>query len=431
MRRVATPAGMTQFYGPADLAKAYNYDPTVDPHATIGIVDAYGYSTLEADLAAYRQMFGLPPCTTASGCLKIVDTSGQPSTLPDPPASDDWTIETALDVDMASAACPLCKILVVQADDDQGDGLEVANTTAAMLGATVISNSWGGPASSFTDLATDEGSGGNFNHPGVAIFVAAGDQGNTAADYPSTGEHVIAVGGTTLTADSSMRGYSEAAWSDGGSSCNTLTGFTQPTWQAAVVPSTACKGRAASDVAAEGDPNTGVVIYDNSGLSSQDGTDNGEIDGIGGTSLASPLVAGIFALTGHGNVDTAQIAYANTGAFNDVTTGTNKRTCTTAICKAGTGWDGPTGVGTPNGKLIAQIAGGTGTTMGSGSGSNGSGSNTGSNTGSDTGSDTGSNGDNNGGNGSSGGGCAVGGGSGLATILFGLGLAITRRRRAA
>src|SRR5580704_9284846 len=258
--RAHTPAPSTQFYGPSDLASAYNYDPTLKPGATIALVDAYGYSMLEADLAAYRSMYSLPPCTTASGCLKIVAQDGS-SNLPGPPPSDDdWTIETALDVDMASAACPNCKILVVQATSDQDDGLDIANDTAAMLGASVISNSWGGPYDS-SDAAEEA----HYNHPGVAIFVAAGDQGNTAADYPSTSKYTIAVGGTTLTKDTSTRVWSEAAWSDGGSSCNTA--ITQPTWQGGgVVPATACAGRAASDVAAVGDPDTGVVIYDNSGI---------------------------------------------------------------------------------------------------------------------------------------------------------------------
>ena len=425
--RAHTPAS-TQFYGPSDLASAYNLDPTLKPTATIAVVDAYGYSTLAADLAAYRSMYNLPACTTASGCLKIVAQDGS-SNLPGPPPSDDdWTIETALDVDMASAACPNCKILVVQATSDQDDGLDIANDTAAKLGASVISNSWGGAYDS-SDAAEEV----HYNHPGVAIFVAAGDNGNTAADYPSTSAYTIAVGGTTLTKDSSARGWTEAAWSDGGSSCNTA--IAQPAWQAGgIVPATACSGRAASDVAALGDPNTGVVIYDNSGIQSSDGDDNGEIDGIGGTSLASPLTAGIFALTGHGNA-TAQLPYANTAAFNDVTTGTNKSTCKTAICKAGTGWDGPTGIGTPNGKLMEAITGGTGSGSGSGSGSDmgsGSGSDMGSGSDQGSGSDSGSDGDNNGGNGSSGGGgCSTSNGSGAVMFVVVFGLAFTRRRRAA
>ena len=111
--------------GAADLASAYELDTSVNPSATIAIIDAYGYSSLESDLSHYRSQYGLPACTSASGCLKIVNQSGQTSPLPsDPPSNDDWTTETALDVDMASAGCPKCKILVVQADDDMGNGLD-------------------------------------------------------------------------------------------------------------------------------------------------------------------------------------------------------------------------------------------------------------------------------------------------------------------
>ncbi|MEO8839965.1 MAG: S53 family peptidase [Kofleriaceae bacterium] len=404
--------------GADDLASAYALDVSVDPSATIAIVDAYGYTNLASDLAQYRSQYSLPACTVANGCLKIVNQQGQTSPLPsNPPSNDDWTVETALDVDMASAGCPKCKILVVQADDDQGNGLDIANATAATLGATVVSNSWGGPEDS--SVASQET---YFNHPGIAVFVAAGDNGNTGTspDYPSTSAYTIGVGGTTLTASGSARGWTESAWSAGGSSCS--NNVAKPSWQT----SSACTKRAASDVSAVGDPNTGVAVY------------NGGWQAVGGTSAASPLVAGIYALTKHGGA-TAQFAYLNTAAFYDVTTGKNG-TCTTAMCKAAAGWDGPTGVGTPNGAMLAALSGGNGSGSGSGSGSgggNGSGSGTGmgSDTGSgggSTGSDTGSGGGATGGSDDNGagthGGCSVGGGTGSGALLF-LALAFVRRRR--
>jgi len=140
----ATPTG----YGPAALQAAYKLDPStiVPAKPVVAIIDAYGYTALESDLAAYRSHYNLPPCTIANGCLKVVNQQGQAAPLPaDPPASDDWTVETALDIDMVSAACPKCNILVVQATDNAGDGLFIAQNAAAALGATVISNSWGGP----------------------------------------------------------------------------------------------------------------------------------------------------------------------------------------------------------------------------------------------------------------------------------------------
>jgi hypothetical protein len=336
----ATSSGL----GPSDLASAYNLDTSVNPGATIAVVDAYGYANAESDLAAYRSHYGLPACTVASGCLKIVNQSGQTSPLPKaPPSNDDWTTETALDLDMASAACPNCKLLLVQADDDQGDGLYIAQAAAANLGASVISNSWGGPESS-----SDPGT--NYEHyfqvsNSPSIFVAAGDSGyddgNQGPDYPSTSAYVIGVGGTSLKKSSgSARGWTETAWSSGGSSCS--TSIPKPSYQG----NTSCNFRAASDVAAVGDPNTGLAVYNQA---------NGGWIVVGGTSASSPFVAGVFALTGHAGAGPSFV-YANTGSFYDVTSGSNG-SCGNVLCKAGAGWDGPTGVGAPNG---AKLAGGGG-----------------------------------------------------------------------
>ena len=197
-----------QGFGALDLQAAYKIPATITGAPTIAIVDAYGYPQLEADLGVYRAQYGLPACTVANGCLKIVNQSGATSPLPAaPPANDDWTLETALDVDMASAACPKCKILVVQATDNIGDGLEVGQNAAATLGATVVSNSWGGPEQPGQSLAQVET---YFNHPGVAIFVSAGDDGyndgGQGPDYPGTSSYVIAVGGTRMVKDGSARG---------------------------------------------------------------------------------------------------------------------------------------------------------------------------------------------------------------------------------
>jgi len=406
----------SQGLGATDLVSAYNLDTSVDPGATIAIIDAYGYTNLASDLATYRTHYGLPACTVASGCLKIVNQQGATSPLPaNPPPNDDWTGETALDVQVASAACPKCKLLVVLADDDQGDGLMIANTTAASLGATVISNSWGSPESGASTIASSEA---YFDHPGIAIFVASGDNGyddgGQGPDYPSTSAFTIGVGGTTLVASSNSRGWTEAAWSSGGSSCS--TSVAKPAWQT----STACANRMASDVSAVGDPNTGVAVYNAS---------QGGWAVIGGTSAASPLVAAIFALTKHGDT-TAAFAYANTAAFNDVTSGKNG-TCTTALCKAAAGWDGPTGIGTPDGAKLSALggsgSGGGGTSTGSGSGTNiGSGSDAGSAGGSST---TGGGSDTTDTSSGTSGGCSAGGGMAGSGSLIVIGLAALRRGR--
>jgi MYXO-CTERM domain-containing protein len=323
--------------GAADLASAYKLNTSASPGKTIAIVDAYGYSAAESDLAQYRSQMGLPACSKANGCLKIVNQSGQTSPLPGPPpAGNDWTVETALDLDMASAGCPNCKLLLIQADDDQGNGLFIAQNTAAQMGAAVVSDSWGGP---------DDGSSASeeayFNHPGVGYFVATGDNGyNQQPDYPSTSAYVTGVGGTSLQQSGSSRGWAEAAWSSGGSSCSAT--IPKPSYQT----NSACSFRAAADVAAVGDPNTGPAIYNGA---------NGGMIIVGGTSASTPFVAGVYALTGHG-ADGPSLSYKNPTMFFDVTSGSNG-TCTKPLCTAGTGWDGPTGNGTPNGTMLA--AGGT------------------------------------------------------------------------
>ena len=329
VKHFAMPAGLS----PADLASAYKLPSVGGEGQTIAVVDAYGYPNAESDLAAYRKQYGLPACTVASGCLRIVNQSGKMSPLPaPPPADDDWTVETALDLDMASAACPSCKLLLVQADDDFTSGLFLANNTAAMLGASVVSNSWGG------EEPENGSSEAYFSHPGIGYFASTGDDG-TGASYPATSAMVTAVGGTTLTRDpSTARGWTEQAWAEAGSGCSAVIG--KPGWQ--VSTKTNCSMRAEADVSAVADPNTGLAVYNAA---------NGGWITVGGTSASSPFVAGVMALTGHSNAGPGW-AYASQSDFNDVVSG-NNGSCGAPICRAGLGWDGPTGLGTPNGSVLA------------------------------------------------------------------------------
>jgi len=333
----ATPKG----FGPADLAAAYKLDTTKGNGAVIAIVDAFDYPNAETDLASYRSQFGLPPCTKANGCFKQVNQSGNASPLPGAaPANDDWTVEAALDLDLASAACPKCKLILVEAQDDMSDGLFQAQNGAAKLGATVISDSWGGPA---------DGTEGQletfFDHAGIGIFVASGDNGNTGntPDYPSTSEHVIGVGGTSLVKSSNARGWTEGAWSGAGSSCN--PNMPKPSFQSQTV----CSGRAAADVSAVADPNTGLAVF-NAGA--------GGWIVVGGTSAASPFVAAVYAANGIGS-QTPAFAYQHSSQYFDVTTGKNG-SCGTILCNAVAGWDGPTGIGSPNGAVLGGGGGGGG-----------------------------------------------------------------------
>jgi subtilase family serine protease len=333
----ATPFGL----GPADLASAYKLSASQTSTATIAIVDAFRYPDAASDLAAYRSQFGLPPCTVANGCFKIVNQYGATAPLPgNSPPGDNWTVEAALDLDMASAACPTCKLVLVEAQDDVGNGLFVAqNAAAAIPGVVAISDSWGGPSDG-TDLSMDAQF---FTHPqAVNTFVASGDSGNTGItpDYPSTSAHVIGVGGTHLVTSTTARGWTETAWAGSGSSCSQL--ITKPSFQS-MVPAGACRNRATSDLSAVGDPATPVAVF-NAGV--------GGWVAVAGTSASSPFVAGVYARYGiAGRTHDASYAYRHTSEFFDIRSGTNG-TCTTALCKAGAGWDGPTGIGSPNGALL-------------------------------------------------------------------------------
>jgi MYXO-CTERM domain-containing protein len=327
--------------GPAQIQSAYQIDPSKAKPATVAIVDAFGYADLESDLATYRAQFGLPPCTRANGCLTILNQNGQTSPLPpESPPDNDWSEETALDMDAVSAACPTCKIIVVQADDNS---LNLYTAQAAALAArpTVTSDSWGITTPMGVDLSPQEAI---LDHPGIAEFVSSGDsgydEGGQGPTYPSTSAHTISVGGTALVKASNARGWSETAWNKGGSSCAYT--IAKPAYQTA----SPCMFRAASDIAAVGDPATGLAVYN---------TRAGGWVVVGGTSAAAPLVAALFASIGRGDITAAQLAQSTSALF-DVTSGSNGP-CGNLLCNATTGWDGPTGFGTPSAALLSGAPG--------------------------------------------------------------------------
>ncbi|HEX3816291.1 MAG TPA: hypothetical protein VHX59_25910 [Mycobacteriales bacterium] len=321
--RAATPDG----FGPTDLQSAYNLTPGSSAD-TVAIVDANDDPNAEADLATYRAQYGLPACTTANGCFKKVDQSGG-SNYPSPDAG--WAGEISLDLDMVSAISPNSHILLVEADDASFDNLGAAENTAA-ANSTIVSNSYGGSD------AADTTYGKYYKHDGVAITASAGDDGFQGASYPASSSSVIAVGGTSLTKDSSARGWSESVWDGTGSGCSDLNAAIP----AAANAGTGCDGRAMNDVSAVADPNTGVAVYDSYQSSGW--------DVYGGTSASAPIIAATIALAGNGSSVTPGTPYGHADALNDVTTGDNGSGCSPAqLCAAGTGWDGPTGMGTPNG----------------------------------------------------------------------------------
>jgi len=319
----STPSG----FNPPDIRSAYALTAASSGGRTVAIVDAYDDPTAESDLGVYRSTFGLPACTTANGCFRKVNQGGG-SRLPRTNAG--WATEISLDLDMVSAACPDCKILLVEASSASFSNLGAAvNYAATQPGVVAISNSYGGSDSA--PLAA-------YNHPGIAITASTGDSGY-GVQSPASFDSVVAVGGTSLTKASTARGWSETAWSGAGSGCSTLNA--KPSWQTTV---TQCTGKANADVSAVADPNTGVSVYDTTAY-------NGATGWLvyGGTSVASPIIASVYALSGNTAGYPAAYTWTQTSALNDVITGSNG-TCPTAIwCTATNGWDGPTGLGTPNG----------------------------------------------------------------------------------
>ncbi len=351
----ATPLASATYqsgYRPVDLQAAYQLPalsggPGTGP--TVAIVDAYDNPNAEADLAAYRSQFSLGTCSTGNGCFAKVDQRGGVSY---PTGDTGWGAEIDLDIEMVSAACPACRILLVEADSNGFDDLMTAVRYAAGH-AHFVSNSYGG-----REFSGETSYDTNFQATGVAFTVSSGDSGY-GAEYPASSSEVTAVGGTSLTQDSSTRGWGETAWSGAGSGCSSYE--TKPAWQ----HDTGCARRTVVDVSAVADPNTGVAVYDSYGSS---GGANWFV--YGGTSVAAPLVAGIWALAGAAT--SPDTPYGHLSGWNDVVSGKNTHHCRDGyLCQAVFGYDGPTGLGTPVGAsgFGGPVGGG-----GSGGGGGGTGS---------------------------------------------------------
>ncbi len=338
IRPLATVAG----FAPADLRSAYQLPANGGAGATVAIVDAFHDPNADADLAVYRAQFGLPECSIANGCFSQVDQRGGTSY---PPANDGWAGEISLDLDMVSAVAPAAHILLVEADSNAIDDLGAAVDEAVALGAKYVSNSYGSgytstpgsgeDASEVTDLDP------HYNHPGVAVVASSGDS-SYGVSYPAASQYVTSVGGTSLSHASNTRGWTESVWHNSfggpGSGCSLYEA--KPSFQT----DTGCANRTVTDVSAVADPLTGVAVYDSYGSGGGWGV-------FGGTSASSPIIAGVYAVAGTpvaGSYPNAY-PYAQPGALNDVTTGSNGSCATAYLCTAGPGYDGPTGLGTPAG----------------------------------------------------------------------------------
>ena len=330
--RSSAAIGDNGAYDPLYLRSAYaTPSATNGAGQTVAIVDAYGDPSAEADLASYRSYFGLSACSTTNGCFSKVDESGGSNY---PSGNTGWGQETALDLDMVSAICPNCNILLVEANSASISDLGKSVNEAVALGANVVSNSYGGPE--YSSEASDSSS--YYNHPGVAVTVAAGD-GGYEPEFPASSNTVTAVGGTSLqqATNTGTRSATETVWSGTGSGCSAYE--PKPLWQT----DTGCTMRTISDVSAVADPSTGVWVYDTYG--------GGTWAIFGGTSVATPIVGAVYALAGNapGSTQMNSLPYADPGALNDVTSGSNGSCSVTYLCNGEVGYDGPTGLGTPNG----------------------------------------------------------------------------------
>ena len=318
-------------YGPAELRKAYGLPSAAPRPQTIAIVTAFDDPSAERDLGVYSTTFSLPVCTTANGCFRKVNGLGQANSLPRVDSS--WALETSLGVQVAHGVCPNCRILLVEATSDSLVDLLAAVDTAANLGANEISISWG-----VAEFSTESLYDFHFNRPGIAITASSGDSGY-GVEWPAASPYVTAVGGTTLTLKTSGARAGEKAWKNGGSGCSAFE--PKPNWQ----KDEGCPRRTVPDVAVVADPATGAAVY-----SSNSDSASGRWLEIGGTSLGAPLVAAIYALSGDADqVVASSHPYAHASALFDVLAGSNGDCSPDYLCTAGVGYDGPTGLGSPNG----------------------------------------------------------------------------------
>ena len=318
-------------YHPADLQSAYRLpSATNGVGKTIALVDAFDDPNAEADLGVYRSEWGLPACTTANGCFRKVNQFGQASPLPKADTSG-WSVEESLDLDMASAICPNCSIILVESNTNNDFPLGLAVDAAVQLGADSVSNSYGGPEQGTQQFEK------YYHHRHAIITASTGDSG-FGTQFPAASGFVVAVGGTRLFAAQNKRGWDETAWSGAGSGCSLL--YAKPTWQVDPL----CSNRTIGDTSADADPGSGVAVYDTYRFA------HGWIV-LGGTSVASPIIAAVYNLRGNAQgLDYAHSIYAAKPVhLNDVTTGSNGSCNHTYLCQAGPGYDGPTGMGTPNG----------------------------------------------------------------------------------
>ncbi|MGH2864090.1 MAG: IPT/TIG domain-containing protein [Solirubrobacteraceae bacterium] len=330
---------------PAELQSAYKLpSASAGEGQTVAIIDAFDDPTAESDLATYRSAYGLPACTAGSGCFRKVNQTGGSEYPPVAKAENgDWELEESLDLDMVSAVCPKCRILLVEATSNSFENLTTAEQQAVALGATEISNSWAGPESS-SDSEYDS----DFDHPGIPITAASGDDGydnwelgDSVPSYPAVSPNVIAVGGTVLSRAGNSRGWSESVWSRSGSGCSLQE--PKPSYQL----DASCTHRTSNDVAAVAED---LSVYDTTHASGISGLPDWVT--VDGTSASTPIIAAVEALSEPAERALgAEAFYKTPGSLFDIVSGSNGACAVLYLCDAGGGYDGPSGNGTPDGAL--------------------------------------------------------------------------------
>ena len=319
---------------PVDFQTRYHLDSSSGGAGTIvAIVDAYDNPHAASDLATYRAAFGL-----GKAPFKKFNQYGEQRDYPRP--GPGWGAEIDLDAEMVSAVCPKCTIFVVEASNAIGSDLQTAEAEAVRLGAHIVTNSW----TCYNALTCVKWS--DFDAPGVVYVAAAGDLGYNENGAPEGLASVVSVGGTVLSKNGTT--YSEQVWGDSGGGCSAngekSGGAPKPTWQT----DPDCKFRTDTDVSAVA---WGVAEYDTFGY-------KGWFT-VGGTSIAAPLVAGIYGLAGNAANRDAGRKFWNEHPqqraknLNEITLGSDGSCKGRYLCQAGTeqfGWySGPAGWGTPLG----------------------------------------------------------------------------------
>lgn len=329
-----------QGYTPNNLRSAYKLSGKASGNKIIAIVDAYDDPTIKNDLDIYSKNFNLPilpACKTdaAKSSVPCFQKINQRGTASLPVANSGWSMEIALDVEAVHAMCENCSIVLVEATSPNIKNLMAAVDQAVKLGAVAVSNSYGGPEF-FAETSQDI----HFNHPGIAFTVSSGDSGY-GVQYPAASPYVTAVGGTSLYLNSAGQYQNEDAWSGAGSGCSQYEN--KPSWQ----QDKKCNGRTVADVSAVADPATGFAVYSSTSPKGQKGWFV-----VGGTSLAAPIIAAIYAsgsLPKNKLANSLPYELGTKSNLHDIIGGNNGSCSPSYLCNGKTKFDGPTGLGSPNG----------------------------------------------------------------------------------